>query len=278
MPVNARSLHADHVLVPTRVLAAAIVPFLVVAFLVLYPSPSDTHRWFAWTIKPTMTPMVLGSAYLGGAYFFVRVLGARRWHTVKNGFIPVTLFALCLGIATIIHWDKFNHDHIAFWIWAALYFTTPFLVLAVFVLNRRLDPEPTSDDLRIPTSARVVSALVGLAALCLGAYLYLFPSHAIDLWPWQLTPLTARVMGAVLMLGVVGLLIAGDPRWSSARIMLQVAQIMIVLILLGAIRAHDEFDSSRPMTWMLGIGLTAVLISAALFDLRMRRRNFLPLT
>ena len=44
-----------------------IVPFLVVAFVVLYPWPGDTQRWFAWTIKPTMTPMILGSAYLGGA-------------------------------------------------------------------------------------------------------------------------------------------------------------------------------------------------------------------
>ncbi|HEY7628066.1 MAG TPA: hypothetical protein VH761_13410, partial [Ilumatobacteraceae bacterium] len=115
----------DRVLPATRVLAAVIVPFLVVAFVVLYPWPGDTRRWFAWTIKPTMTPMVLGSAYIGGAYFFVRAYGARQWHTVMAGFVPVTLFASCLGIATIVHWDKFNHDHVAFWIWAGLYFTTP---------------------------------------------------------------------------------------------------------------------------------------------------------
>ena len=55
----------DRVLPLTRGIAAAIVPFLVVAFAVLYPWPGDTDRLFAWHIRPTMTAMVLGSAYLG---------------------------------------------------------------------------------------------------------------------------------------------------------------------------------------------------------------------
>lgn len=263
----------DAVLPATRLLAAVIVPFLVVAFVVLYPWPTDTHRWFAWTIKPTMTPMVLGSAYIGGAYFFVRAYRARQWHTVKAGFIPVTLFASCLGIATIVHWDKFNHRHVAFWIWAGLYFTTPFLVLATFVRNQRHDGAPALDDLRLPTMARAMIGLSGAAALVLGAYLFLFPSNAIDIWPWALTPLTCRVMGAVLMLGVSGLVIVTDPRWSTANIMLQVARIMIALFLIAAIRAHAQFDTGRPLTWMLGIGLAGVLMAATVLDLRMRARS-----
>ena len=157
-------------LVETRLLAAVIVPFLVVAFAVLFPWPDHTRQWFAWTIKPTMIPMVLGAAYLGGAYFFIRAFRADRWHTIKAGFIPVTMFASCLGIATIIHWDKFNHHHIAFWIWATLYFTTPLLVLAVFIRNERLTTAPSPDELRIPATARAVIAITGIAAVSLGAF------------------------------------------------------------------------------------------------------------
>ena len=119
----------DRVLPVTRGLAAVIVPFLVLAFAVLYPWPTDTDRLFAWTIKPTMTPMVLGAVYLGGAYFFVRATRATQWHTIKAGFPPVATFAGLMGVATLLHWGKFNHHHVAFWIWVALYFTTPFLVL-----------------------------------------------------------------------------------------------------------------------------------------------------
>jgi hypothetical protein len=70
----------DHVLVSTRLIALVIIPFLLGAFVILYCFPSHTARLFAWPIKPTMTSMMLASAYLGGAYFFVRVLWERYWN------------------------------------------------------------------------------------------------------------------------------------------------------------------------------------------------------
>ncbi len=50
----------DRVLPATRALSIAIIPFLVVAFVVLFLYPDDTERLFAWPIRPRMTPMVLG--------------------------------------------------------------------------------------------------------------------------------------------------------------------------------------------------------------------------
>ena len=76
----------DRVLTASRVLAAIIVPVLVAAFIMLYLFPNDTGRLFAWPIKPTMSAMMLGATYLGGAYFFTRVVFARQWHTVRLGF------------------------------------------------------------------------------------------------------------------------------------------------------------------------------------------------
>ena len=69
IPEPDSKLTDDRVLPLTRGVAYAIVPFLVVAFAVLYPWPSDTDRLFAWPIRPMITAMVLGSAYLGGAWF-----------------------------------------------------------------------------------------------------------------------------------------------------------------------------------------------------------------
>lgn len=270
MSGTSRPDHDDRVLPTSRWLAAGVAPFLVVAFVVLFPWPTSTDRWFAWTIRPTMTPMVLGSAYIGGAYFFVRVWRASRWHTVAAGFVPVAVFASCLGVATIVHWEKFDHDHVAFWIWAGLYFTTPFLVVAAFVRNQRLRASPTADEPVLPTTARVASGATGLAAGVFGAYVFLRPERAIDFWPWELTPLTARVIGSILLLGLSGLLIAADPRWSAAQIMVQVAQIMIALFLVAAVRARDELDTGRPMTWMLGVGLGTVLAGTLLLEVRMR--------
>ena len=81
----------DRVLPYTRGLSLFITPFLLAAFVVLYVFPDDTGRLFAWTIHPTMTAMVLASAYLGGAYFFVRAAWARRWNALRTGFAAVIL-------------------------------------------------------------------------------------------------------------------------------------------------------------------------------------------
>lgn len=121
----------DRILPATRLVAWLVIPFLFVAFVILYLLPGETGRLFAWKIQPPMTAMMLGAAYAGGIYYFTRVLMARQWHRVRVGLVPVTAFASLLGIATLLHWDKFTHDHISFFAWAGLYFTTPTIVAAV---------------------------------------------------------------------------------------------------------------------------------------------------
>jgi hypothetical protein len=251
------------VLPATRALSAFIVPFLVVAFVVLYLFPGDTDRLFAWKISPPMTPMTLGAVYLGGAYFFVRAYRATEWHTVKAGFVAVGTFASLMGVATIIHWDRFHHSHVAFWLWAGLYFTTPFLVWGVWAANRGRGSAAGPDDVLVPPLARAVLAFTGALALAAGAFLFLFPDRSIANWPWHLTPLTARVLGAIFTLGVAALGVVTDARWSATRIMLQVQVFMLTLILIAAVRAHADFDASSVMTWLLLGGFLAALTMAA---------------
>src|SRR5256714_5997447 len=260
----------DRVLVRTRVVAAAIVPFLVVAFAVLYPWPTDTGRLFAWPIRPTFTAMVLGAVYLGGAYFFVRVLFARRWHTVAGGFVPVGTFATLLGITTVVHWDRFERGHVAFWLWAGLYFTTPFLVFWVWWVNRRRAVPASDQDLLVPQGiARLIAAFGALAGLA-GLFLFVVPAGAIAVWPWALTPLTARGLGAIFCLGVAGLGVLADRRWSTARVMVEVAGVMVALMLLAGVRAHREFAAGNPLTWVFAAGFGGLLAALAILYLRMR--------
>lgn len=261
----------DAVLPATRALSAFIVPFLVVAFVVLYGFPGDTDRLFAWTIAPPMTPMTLGAVYLGGAYFFVRAFRAREWKTVKAGFVAVGTFASLMGVATVVHWDRFNHDHVAFWLWAGLYFTTPVLVWGVWLANRRRASAPRPGDVVLPAPARMVMGATGALAVTAGLFLFLLPSQAIDVWPWTITPLTSRVLGAIFMLGVAGLGVITDPRWSAARLMLQVQMLMLSLILAAAARAHADLDSSNVMTWLLLAGFAGAVASAAVLTVSMNR-------
>ena len=209
-----------------------------------------------------MTPMMLAAAYMGGIYFFIRVALARQWHTIKAGFLPVTAFASLLGVATILHWDRFNHSHISFFTWTALYFTTPFLVILVWLANRARDNHRAeAGDILLPAPARVIIGLVGAATLLVSILLFLFPQVMIQAWPWTLTPLTARVLGAMFALpGIVGLGIAFEPRWSAARIILQSQCFSILMILIAAARARGDFQPANPITWLFVGGLAGLLI------------------
>src|SRR4051794_23917216 len=102
MGASAEVASDDRVLAYTRGLSLFILPFLLVAWVILYLFPGHTATLWAWPIPVTMTSMVLASAYLGGAYFFLRVVFETRWHTIGTGFLAVTAFASLLGVATVL--------------------------------------------------------------------------------------------------------------------------------------------------------------------------------
>jgi hypothetical protein len=265
---NARGTRVrdDRILPETRLVSAIIVPFLVAAFTILYLFPDHTKELFAWGIQPRMSAMMLGAAYIGGAYFFVRAAAFARWHWVKVGFLPVTTFATLMGIATILHWDRFNHSHISFFAWAALYFTTPFIVFLLWLRNRSTDPGPdTFPDRRVPRLVRLVIGIVGGLTLLTSIFLFLQPGFMISTWPWQLTPLTARVMGALFALTGVGeLTIALDVRWSAVRIALQSQMIGIAMISLAIVFSWNNFNQANPLTWIFLASILFLLVVSPL--------------
>ena len=76
----------------------------------------------------------------------------------------------------------------------------------------------------------------------------------------MLTPLTCRVVGAIFCLGSSGLAVLADSRWTALRLLLQVEALMVTLILVGAVRARAQFNTGRPLSWILLSGFVAVLL------------------
>ena len=275
---NVRVSHArtDRIFPETRWVSAIIVPFLLAAFVILYLFPDHTQQLFAWGIQPRMSAMMLAAAYFGGAYFFVRTATNARWHWVKVGFLPVTTFATLMGIATILHWDRFNHGYLSFFAWVGLYFTTPFIVFLLWLRNRCADPGPTdtSSDLRVPDVVRLLIGIVGSLTLLTSIILFLQPGFMISNWPWQLTPLTARVMGALFALTGVGeLTIAFDVRWSAVRIALQSQMIGIALIALAIVLSWSNFHQANPLTWVFIVSILFLFVASPLLYILMERRG-----
>jgi hypothetical protein len=256
----------DRVLASTRALGVFIVPFLLVAFPLLYLLPDGTGDWWAWEIRPSMTALIMGAGYLAGAYFFIRVALATRWHEVHLGFLPITAFTAFLGVATLVHWDRFDHDHVAFWIWTGLYLTTPFLVPLAWLRNRRTDPGTLGSpgDRYVPDLVRSILGAVGLLQVAIAVVLITSPSTMIDIWPWPLTTLGAATLGAWFALpGVTALMMAVDGRPSAIRITLESQLIGLALILLATARAWEQFDTSSASTYVFVSGIVVLLAGLA---------------
>lgn len=264
------------VLRSTRWLSAIIVPFLLVAFYLLYLRTSETGALFAWEISAPMTSRMLASAYLGGAYFFTRACFARRWSSISVGFLPVATFASFMCVATLLHWDRFNHGHPSFYAWVILYLTTPVLVVLAWLRNRRHDDgRPEARDFHIPRAIQWGGAAFGVFYLGLAVLLMVNPAGMVAVWPWPLTPLTARVVGGLLALfGAFGLTVALESRWSAYRIPLQSMMVALASGMLGAWIDWGTFDTTRWFTWVYlvtGIGLLVITpVAYALIERRLR--------
>ena len=262
------------VLRSTRVLAGVIIPFLVLAAFILLLQPQETARLFAWPINPQLTAMALGSTYAGGIVFFSRVLAARRWSAVALGFPAVAAFAGTLGVVTIIHWDRFTHDHVAFWVWTALYLTTPVLVLAAWLVNSRAAPRSPADPATVPANLRAVIAAAGTVLGVVGLWLLFLPGSAAAVWAWELSPLTARVVAATFLLpALVAIGIAVDGRWSSMRIPLEAQGAAALLGLISALVRREDLQGPDFAVAGFFIGLAGLLVATAALYLTARRRD-----
>ncbi|GAA1766995.1 hypothetical protein [Kocuria aegyptia] len=187
---------------------AAFLVFL--AGLLLYVFPLRTAEWFAWTIDPPMTAVFLGAAYWSSAV--LEVAGARSagWDRAKLAVWPVFVFtALTLGV-TLLHLERFHlsPDHpflarVATWTWLVVYAAVPVAMLVIGRVQARSRPPAaaagTEARAPLPTGLRLLLAGVAAVLLLAGAALLLLPAQAATLWPWTLTALTARAVGAWLV-------------------------------------------------------------------------------
>lgn len=239
----------DRILPVTRWVAVFILPFLVVAAVLLYGFPDRTGELFAWPIATPLSAYLLACAYVGGIWFFVRVATMSGWHRVKHGFPAVVVFAGALLIATLLHLDRFS-SNLSFFAWITLYATTPFVIAWLAVVQRVRDPRtPDAADAVIPLFGRIGLAVVGLTAFLAGAALYVAPQAAGAFWAWELTPLTAQVVGAVLSLtGVVNSAMLWDSRASAFRTLFQAQLVSLAAIGASLIVGREDLLWDRPMT------------------------------
>lgn len=263
----------DRILRETRIVAAVVIPFLLLAFLILYLFPQTSAERFAWEINPWLLAMYIGAGYVGGAYFFAHVVFGREWHRVGTGFWSVTTFATSMLIATIFHWERFDLTHFPFQLWLILYAVTPFLIPYLWWRNRPQDPHILeAGDKEIPKWSRQIMLAIGVGLAIFALVGFFVPSWLVSFWPWPLTLLTARLLsGWHALLAVGGLAIGREARWSAWKVPLESIALWHVLVLLAIFIRAEDFNSGSAVNWYTAAVLTIILGIGGLYGYMLRQ-------
>jgi hypothetical protein len=228
--------------------------------VLLFVLAAETNDWFSWTIQPPLTAAFLGASYWAAAVLFGWTLRRDGPARTSAALVPVGSIAVLLLIATLIHWDRF-HDDLFGWFWRAAYLTVP-VTLAVVTPRALRAARAAGHPPRwpLPDLLRAPLALQGVVMLVLGLYLFIAPTSADALWPWDLTPLTARAIGAfVAGFGASALhaVVANDlVRFDGAALAYAA---LGALELLAVARYAGDFTGADTDSWVFVLFLASVL-------------------
>jgi len=269
------STPTDRTYPATRIIAGIVVPVLLLAFIVLYLFPEQSGERFAWEIRPDMSALYIGAGYLGGAFLLLQAALGRPWHTVRAGFPVITVFTTSMLAATLLHWERFDIRHFPFQLWLILYVVTPLLIPSLWLINRKEDPGvPEPGEKLVPAVARIALLLAGLVIGAASLIGWFAPEVLIELWVWQLTPLTARIFaGWFALLAAGGLIIGLEKRWSAWQTGLGSIFIWHLLVAIGAFRNVEDFGDAGLMNWYIILVWAGLAGMAVLFGVMTFRKS-----
>ena len=180
-----------------------VLPLLFIAGVQLFILSTQTADYFAWTIASPLTAAFMGAGYW--AALIASYMSLRQESSVWVRVTGLTSLAATtlLGIATFLHLDKFHLASPALltrfvtWVWIIVYVVTPFVFLALWLkIGRHSDDTMGVNPL--PGWVRFGYDLQAVLTLLAGITLFVVPAAVSGFWPWALTPLTARAVGAWL--------------------------------------------------------------------------------
>ena len=162
----------------------------------------QTETYFAWTIPSFVTAAFLGSAYLAAGLLEVLCARERLWSHSRIAVPAVVVFTALTLVVTLLHLDRFHFNApwlgtvVGTWVWLAVYASVPLILTALWLRQGHTPGIVAPPAHTFPGVYRLACVLIGLGFAAFGAGLLIAPATVAAYWPWALTPLTARAIGA----------------------------------------------------------------------------------
>jgi len=176
----------------------------------LFVLSEQTATTFAWTVNPALTAASLGAAYWAAVP--VEFLAARQssWAKARIAVPAVWAFTTLTLIVTIVHVDRFHFSspdvtaRAAAWLWLGIYAGVPAAMLVAAFMQRRMAGRDPPRETQLPGWLRGLLLVEGTGMAAMGVALFALPGTTLTVWPWTLTALTARAIGAWLLALAIG--------------------------------------------------------------------------
>ena len=227
--------------------------------------PETISETLPWPASPLNTRFV-SALYLMGAVTSLLAMVARTYAEVRVSLVTVWIITGGLLLLTLPHLGEFTASTFPYrWI---MFYTLDAVIVGVVLWRLRgRDPAPAGRNRVAP----LLYEYAGVLAVA-GAVMLVAPGFAVDVWPWNVSPILAQVYSVFfLTFAVGGFLCARDPRPEASRIYLAANAAMLVLILAVSIAYAERF---RPgvATWVWyvvwGGGLLTLTVALGLTGLR----------
>jgi hypothetical protein len=190
---------------PMRWLLYAASTLVFLAGFQLSVLTDQTDTYFAWTIAPPLTAAFLGASYWAAVPVELIAARQRTWASARVAVPAIWLFTALTLVATLLHFDRFHFSSPvasaagAAWFWLAIYAGVPVAMLAIGIIQIRTPGGDPPGGPPAPIWLRLAVLGQGAGMLAFGVGLFALPSVVGPVWPWALTALTARAIGAWLI-------------------------------------------------------------------------------
>lgn len=262
----------DHLLLFTKLGFAPLIPLTAIFGVLLLVWPAGTDSYWSWVITPDMSAAVVGAGYTFGALAITTMIVLGKWRSAIVPVIATWTFSCLILAATLMHQDRFFTDSYRYYIWLVIYAFLPVFLPIAWWLNYGRDPGRHPDDTVISPGVGVLGLVVGTLFVALALLMFASPSTASRFWPWELTPLMSRVIGAwIIFLGTAGLIVFFERRWVAIRPYTLLGAVWFAVLLVASLANLNEFDGSQPATWVWFVMLGLLTVGPPLFYVRMER-------
>jgi len=259
-------------------LIASVLVFIVGIQLFILSEQTDTL--FAWTIDPPLSAAFLGAAYW--ASFAMEFLASRRrtWANARIAVPAVLIFTGLTFVVTLLHLDRFHLaspnmiTRGAAWAWLLVYLIVPPLMAVLLFLQLRTPGGDPPRQSALPGWVRLALAIHALIMIPLGIALLVAPDATIGIWPWKLTPLVGRAIGAwSLALGVAAAHATWENDWARVQVATMSYTVFGVFELIALARYTGSVDWGTPKAWVYVLFLVSVLVVGVYGWRRSSREN-----